>query len=171
MRRIIDLDAPDRFVAGTIGGTGEGGCFMQAVRGTRVVTVALHRDQMAVLADRLLIILDELERRGLVAIDAGAGVATREPRLAEPLREEFPVGALAIAWDDDGERVIVEVHSLLFDAGIGESAPPRGQDSDLDEVPDDDPIGPDVLRVRLTPLMAQRFARSARRIAAGGQAD
>ena len=115
--------------------------------------------------------LDELERRGLVAIDTGAGATTPDPPLLEPLREEFPVGALAIAWDDDGERFIVEAHSLLFDAGVGESAPPHGQEGDLDEVPDDDPIGPDVLRVRLTPAMAQRFARSAGRIAAGGRPD
>jgi uncharacterized repeat protein (TIGR03847 family) len=167
-RRIIDLDAPDRFVAGALRGAGGGAFFLQAARGPRVVTIALQREQMALLADRMLTILDELERRGLVAIEVGADAVAEQPRLAEPLREEFAVGTLTIAWDDDGDRVIVEAHAMLFDAGVGESAPPRERDPELEEIPDDDPIGPDVLRVRLTPAMAQRFARHAGRIAAVG---
>jgi hypothetical protein len=35
-------------------------------------------------------------------------------------------------------------------------------------VPDDEPMGPDLLRVRLTPVMAQRFARHAGQIASSG---
>lgn len=167
-RRIIDLDAPDRFVTGAIGGPGQDAFFLQAGRGPRVVTVALQREQVALLADRMLTILDELERRGLIAIDVGTGSLMPGLRLAEPYREEFTVGTLSIAWDDDGDRVIVEAQAMLFDAGVGESAPPRGRGLDLEDVPDDDPIGPDVLRVRLTPAMAQRFARDAGRIAAAG---
>jgi uncharacterized repeat protein (TIGR03847 family) len=168
MRRIIDLDLPDRFVAAAVGTPGEETFVLQAVRGPRVVTVTLQREQLAFLAERLLPILDELERRGLLAIDVGAGPAALEPLVVEPLREEFVVGALSIAWDDDGDRVIVEAQAVLFDAGIGESAPPRDRDVDLEEVPDEDPIGPDVLRVRTAPVMAQRFARQAGRIAAAG---
>jgi uncharacterized repeat protein (TIGR03847 family) len=40
---------------------------------------------------------------------------------------------------------------------------------DEDEIPDEAPIGPDVLRVRLTPTMAQRFAARAMRVVAAGR--
>lgn len=164
-RRIIDLDAPDRFVALKSSAAGEEGLSLQAIRGSRTVTVALEREQLALLADRLFVILDELERRGLVAIDAAPG-ANDEPPLEGPPREAFRAGALTIAWDDDGDRLIIEALSMLFEAGAGERAPPLSEETDADEVPDDDPIGPDVLRVRLTPVMAQRFARQARQLSA-----
>jgi uncharacterized repeat protein (TIGR03847 family) len=43
------------------------------------------------------------------------------------------------------------------------------QEFDEDDIPDDAPIGPDVLRVRLTPHMAQQFARRANSVVADGQ--
>ena len=106
---------------------------------------------MSILADRVLAIVDEVERRGLAAIDAGpAGIPDERP-LQQPLLEEFRVGTLVIAWDDDIDRLIVEARSMTFDAGAGESAMREGDEPDEDDIPDDAPIGPDVLRVRLTP--------------------
>ena len=184
-RRIIDLDDPDRFVAVTTIGRDETAFHLQTVRGPRGMSVALERDQLALLADRMLTIIDELERRGLVAIDAGLtyewALRNDDQALDPHSRDDFVVGTLTIAWDDDGDRLIVEAHSILFDAGAGESAalpglapppgfaPPPGADEDPEDIPDDDPIGPDVLRVRLTPVMAQRFARRAMHISAVAQ--
>ena len=88
-----------------------------------------------------------------------------------PWHEEFRAGTLTIAWDDDGDRIIIEAQALAFDAGAGESAPLPGEEFDRGvdaEVPDDDPLGPDLLRVRLTPWMAQRFARQAAQMASSG---
>ncbi len=170
-RRIIDLDAPDRFVT-LRDDDGDGATFyLQAARGARVVTVALEREQVALLADRLLVILGELERRGLLAIEAQAGTRDgtgvrhdRQVAPAGPLRpqdQEFHVGSLTIGWDNDASRVVVEAYALVFDAGAGESALLPDVGPDDEDVPDDDPLGPDLLRVRLTPLMALRFARRA----------
>lgn len=160
-RRIIDLDAPDRFASGAVGDPDDRAFYLQAVQGPRIVSVMLEREQVAILADRVLAIVDELERRGLAAIDAGpAGIAETRP-LQEPLLEEFRVGTMTIAWDDDVDELVVEARSMTFDAGAGESALRNGEDIDDDEIPDDAPIGPDVLRVHLTPFMAQQFARRA----------
>ena len=84
-----------------------------------------------------------------------------ERPLEQPLHEEFRVGTLTIAWDEDIDRLIVEARSMTFDAGAGESALRDEEELDDDDIPDDAPIGPDVLRVRLTPYMAQQFARRA----------
>ncbi len=168
-RRIVDFDLPDRFATGTIGKPGDRTFFLQAIQGSRVVSVMLEKEQVAVLADRVLAMVDEVERRGLAAMDAGpAGIPDERP-LQQPLHEEFRVGTLVIAWDEDIDRLIVEARSMTFDAGAGESA--RREDDELDEedIPDDAPIGPDVLRVRLTPFMAQQFARRANSVVAGGK--
>ena len=54
-----------------------------------------------------------------------------------PLTEDFRVGAIALAWDHDGERVIIEAQE--------ESEEPL--EPLADDVPDD---GPAILRVRIT---------------------
>jgi uncharacterized repeat protein (TIGR03847 family) len=172
-RRIIDLDAPDRFVAGTADDADEDATvYLQAVHDQRVVTVALERQQVAQLAHRMLLICGELERRGLLAIETGSlpmpDAATGDrgrATLEEPLREEFRVGTLTIGWHNDSSRVVVEAFALVFDAGAGESALLPDAEPDDEDISDDDPLGPDLLRVRLTPLMALRFARQAARIA------
>jgi len=172
-RHIIDLDSPDRFVAGTAADDPDDETvYLQAVRGARVVTVALERQQVAQLAHRMLLICGELERRGLLAIEAeplpAPYAATRDSgsaALPGPLHEEFRVGTLTIGWDNDSSRVVVEAFALVFDAGAGESALLPDTVPDDEDISDDDPLGPDLMRVRLTPLMALRFARHAARIA------
>ncbi len=168
-RRIIDFHMPDRFAPGSIGESGERTFFLQAVQGARITTVMLEKEQVAVLADRVLAVIDEVERRGLAAIDAGpAGIPDDRPP-EQPLAEEFRVGTLVISWDEDIDRLVVEARSMTFDAGAGESAVREDADLDDDDIPDEAPIGPDVLRVRLTPFMAQQFARRATSVVAGGQ--
>jgi uncharacterized repeat protein (TIGR03847 family) len=172
-RRIIDLDSPDRFVAGQAGDAEDDETvYLQAEHDDRVVTVALEREQVAQLAHRMLLICGELERRGLLAIEAeplpAPCAATRDSgsaALLGPPQEEFRVGTLTIGWHNDSSRVVVEAFALVFDAGAGESALAPDTEPDDDDISDDDPLGPDLLRVRLTPRMALRFARQAARIA------
>jgi uncharacterized repeat protein (TIGR03847 family) len=163
----MDFDAPDQFATGAVGEPEGAVFYLQAVQGPRIASVMLEREQIAILADRMLAVIDELERRGLAAIDAGPpGIPEARP-LNEPVSEEFRVGTMTIAWDDDVDELVVEARSMTFDAGAGESALRDGEEiDDDDDIPDDAPIGPDVLRVHLTPVMAQRFARRAGVIAA-----
>lgn len=168
-RRIIDLPTPDRFTTGAVGAPGERTFFLQAVQGLRVTTVQLEKEQVSVLADRVMAIIDEVERRGLAAIDAGPAGDLDERPLEQPLDEAFRVGTMIIAWDEDVDRLVVEARSMTFDAGAGEVAMRPDEEVDDEDIPDDAPIGPDVLRVRLTPLMAQQFARRANSVVAGGQ--
>jgi uncharacterized repeat protein (TIGR03847 family) len=168
-RRIMDFDTPDRFATGSVGEPGDRVFYLQAVQRQRTTSVMLEREQVAILADRVLAVVDELERRGLAAIDAGPAGSPDERPLEEPLHEEFRVGTMTIAWDDDVDRIVIEARSMTFDAGAGDSVLLDGEDLDDDDIPDDAPIGPDVLRVRLTPFMAQQFARRAGRIVGDGR--
>jgi uncharacterized repeat protein (TIGR03847 family) len=167
----MDFQAPDRFATGATGEPGDRVFYLQTVQGPHVVSVLLEKEQVAILADRVLAVIDELERRGLAAIDAGpAGVPDARP-LEGPLSDEFRVGTLTIAWDDDVDRLVIEARSMTFDAGAGESAMRDDDDidDDDDDIDDDAPIGPDVLRVHLTPFMAQQFARRASMVVDAGR--
>lgn len=140
-RRLFIFDDPDRFVAGTIGSPGQRSFYLQARQAGALVTVAVEKTQVAVLADRLGELLDTVQAATVSA--AGAGGTDQQP-LDEPLVEAFRVGAMALAWDAGAEAVVVE-------------AQPLDDDAEYVEVPDDDPEGPDLLRVRLSPDEARAF--------------
>ena len=54
------FDPPERFVAGTVGPPGQRTFFLQARAGAKLVTVALEKQQVQVLAERIDDLLDEL---------------------------------------------------------------------------------------------------------------
>ena len=64
-RRIYDYGLPDRFVAGTVGQPGNRTFFLQARRGSALVSVALEKVQVQVLAERMALLLAEVARRGV----------------------------------------------------------------------------------------------------------
>ncbi|MCX6493456.1 MAG: DUF3090 family protein, partial [Rhodococcus sp.] len=61
-RAIHVFRTPDRFVAGTVGEPGDRTFFLQAVHDARVVSVALEKQQVQVLADRMGLLLEEVQR-------------------------------------------------------------------------------------------------------------
>ena len=105
-RHLYVFDLPERFVAGTVGEPGARTFFLQARDAGRVISVVLEKVQVAVLADRLNQLLDELERRGIT--DGGPNVPSDPEPLDEPVVEAFRAGTLTLGWDGDSERILVE---------------------------------------------------------------
>lgn len=178
-RRFFLFEDPDRFVTGTVGRPGNRTFFLQAIQGGRIASVALEKVQVAVLADRIAAILAELERRGITGATNVVPAGDDDRPLDEPLREEFRVGTLTISWDNEEAELLVEARSQGEDDDDGdrdedeeedlEASGDDDDDDDEDDIPDDAPIGPDVLRVRLTPAMALGFARRAKRVVGAGR--
>jgi uncharacterized repeat protein (TIGR03847 family) len=163
-RRRYIFDPPERFVAGTVGEPGERTFFLQARDGGRVVSVVLEKIQVAVLADRLNRLLDELEQRGVTVPTAVAAefVADGEP-LDEPIVEAFRAGTLTLGWDGSSDRVLVEARAQTEeDVETSET-----QEEVL--VEDDAEDGPDVFRVLLTAPAARAFVNRAVRVIASGR--
>ena len=158
-RMVYSFDPPTRFVSGTVGVPGQRTFFLQAQDERRLISVALEKEQLRLLADRCEELLDDLLRSGTPGIPALApGDLDLEP-LALPIEEEFRVGNMGLAWNPDTQRLTIEAHAL-DDAFEGTPL-----------VDSDDTEGPDCLRVHLTPRMARAFnARSTRLINAGRQA-
>jgi uncharacterized repeat protein (TIGR03847 family) len=156
---VFSYDPPDRFVAGTVGQPGERTFYLQASSGGRVTSVALEKVQVSRLAERLDELLDEeLKRSGAdsaVGSDAPAGPTDDEP-LDLPLLEEFRVGVIALAWDRDDQRVVIEAQEET-DSPVEPLA---------EEVPED---GPGVLRVRITAAVARAFTRRALQLVSQGR--
>jgi uncharacterized repeat protein (TIGR03847 family) len=152
-------DPPARFVAGTVGQPGERTFYLQASGTGRVTSVTLEKYQVSVLAERLDELLDEVLRRsgGSSIVPAVAPAELQDDGPLElPLMEEFRVGSIALAWDADGGRVVIEVQEET-----DEPVEPLAEDVSAD--------GPGVLRVRITPAMARAFAQRALQIVAAGR--
>jgi uncharacterized repeat protein (TIGR03847 family) len=157
-RRIFVFDPPDRFIADAIGEPGERVFYLQAVREGRVVSVVLEKVQVAALAERLGQLLDELRRHGLDVPEITVLGGDRGAKLQEPIAEAFRVGTMTIAWDGETGRLTIEAR--------------EGRDEDEEEpaeVSDDDPAGPDLLRVRMAPAEALTFAERASAVVAAGR--
>ncbi|WP_026313901.1 DUF3090 domain-containing protein [Actinomadura flavalba] len=156
---VISFELPDRFVAGVVGQPGERAFFLQARDGRRVTSVALEKFQVSLLAERLEELLDEVLRRaeGDAVIPAVAPAELRDDEpLDQPVEEEFRVGTMALAWDPEDARVVIEAQEAT------EEEEPAA------EVGDDDPAIA-VLRVSITPAQARAFAERALRLVAAGR--
>ena len=105
-------DPPERFVAGTVGPPGQRTFFLQARSGNRITSVALEKQQVAVLAERVDALLDEVMRgeggAGLVPAVAPTALEDSDP-LEQPIDEEFRAGTMTLAWDPSDGRVVIEV--------------------------------------------------------------
>lgn len=160
-RELHEYDPAERFVAGTVGQPGERTFFLQARSGARVTSVVLEKQQVALLAERLDELLDEVLRRaeGETPIPNGpSGALDLEP-LEAPIVEEFRVGSMGLGWNGEIDRVVIELHAVM------EQDEFEVPDLDEDDVPEGSPA---CLRVRLTGAQARDFvARSEALVAAG----
>src|SRR5277367_6217721 len=112
------FERPRRFVAGTVGTPGERTFYLQVADGARVVSVALEKTQVAVLADRIEQLLDEVVARTGTSLPGAAEVDSEA--LEQPVDEEFRVGAMGLAWDSEAGLVIIEAQAPVENAEIAE---------------------------------------------------
>ena len=158
-----DFDPADRFVVGTVGPAGQRAFYLQAVDSMRLVTVAVEKEQMSILADRVNDVLDQLAPAAAAEPGTPDGLAEDTDPLQTPFDEDWHVQTLSLAWDESRARVVIECH-----------------DHDPDEVSDDpsaDPgpsglpgaLGRNSLRVNLTPAAARAFARRTNALVSAGR--
>ena len=125
-RELFVYDPPERFVAGTVGLPGHRTFYLQAASGGRITSVALEKEQVEALAERLDDLLDEVVRRsgGAAPVPAIAPLELADDKpLEQPVFEEFRVAALALAWDGETQRVVIEADGA--DGGRGRAAAGR----------------------------------------------
>ena len=158
-RQLHLFDPPERFVAGTVGQPGDRTFFLQASGAGRTVSVSLEKVQVQVLADRLEELLDTVRRQTDAEVPASAPRELEDTApLDAPVEEEFRVGSMGLAWETEGERLVVEA-----------LAQPEDDDQATVEPLTETDEGPDALRVRLTADMARAFITRAQRVVAAGR--
>lgn len=159
------FDPPERFVAGTVGPPGARTFFLQARLGTRITSVALEKQQVEALAERVDELLDEImqaeDNTALIPAVAPFDQVDSEP-LEQPIEEEFRAGTMTLSWDVAAERVVIEVFPYTEAAVVS----PDQRDEDLEE-----PEPEEIFLVRLPAGAARGFVDRARSVLGAGRPD
>jgi len=159
-------DAPDRFVAGTVGQPGERTFFLQAREGNRITSVACEKQQVSVLAEHLDRVLDEVVRRstGAAAVPPSTAKAHDTDPLDAPITEEFRVGTMTIAWDPSIDRIVIELFSNVDVEEADDEA------AEVPEAEESDSINADeVFVVKITAAYARDFVARANALVSAGR--
>jgi uncharacterized repeat protein (TIGR03847 family) len=159
-RLTFEYDPPERFVTGTVGEPGNRTFYLQAAGGGRTTSVALEKQQVAVLAERVEALLDEVVRLSGGEAEVPAVTPTQvedSAPLASPIEEDFRVGTMALAWDAERQVIVIEAQALT--------------EGDEDETPliEDSEDGPPLLRVHLSGSEARSFVKRALAVVAAGR--
>jgi uncharacterized repeat protein (TIGR03847 family) len=155
MSQVHAFEPPERFVAGTVGSPGERTFFLQARGDGRLVSVALEKALVSLLAEKLEELLAEAHRRFGIEVAEPIEFPDDNDPLDLPLDEEFRVGTLGLAWDGDSDTVVIEA------IAVGEYTSDEPSEAELAAL--------DRLRVRLTPAATRSFIARAKRVVAAGR--
>ncbi|GAB2454582.1 DUF3090 domain-containing protein [Nocardioides hungaricus] len=163
MPLVHGFDPPERFVAGTVGPPGQRTFFLQARTGARVVSVALEKQQVQALAERIDELLDEVLAsdlaEGVVPAVAPLSLDDSEP-LEQPIEEEFRAGTMTLSWDPSDQRVVIEVFPFTEAAVVT----PEQLEEDFEE-----PEPDEVLLVRIEAGPARAFVKRAEQVLDAGR--
>jgi uncharacterized repeat protein (TIGR03847 family) len=155
--RILLFDPVERFVAGTVGQPGERTFFIQARHGARLISVSCEKSQVQALADRLTYMLREIRQSDpTIAI---VRLARDDSPLETPIEEEFRVGIIGLAFDDSRQMIQIDLQA------VSENDQEEPDFIDVDDLSGDQ----DILRVVISPSVADQFSKRALSVVSAGR--
>lgn len=162
-QRVHEFNWPDRAVIGTIGLPGARTFYLQVRSGRQLVSVALEKEQSALLAEKIDEILDQL-----LTVDGNPFSVPRNtpPELVdndqlETVEEEFRTGTMSLGWDPTTAQIVIEAYPL----------PDLEADADADDSVDllDEDGADEKLLLRMPVGTARAFAKRTREVVGAGR--
>lgn len=157
---VHEFDWPDRVVIGTIGRPGARTFYLQARTGAQIVSIALEKEQSALLARKIDEVLDQLREvegnRWSVPTSTPVELVDNAP--LDAVDEQFRAGTIGIGWDPTTAQLIIEAHPLPTDEELEEglSEGSFAEDSEM-------------LRVRMPVGTARAFTQRTREVVDAGR--
>ncbi|MGG5171087.1 DUF3090 family protein [Pseudarthrobacter sp. J1738] len=153
---------PDRVVVGTVGVPGQRTFYLQVRAAKKLVSIALEKQQSALLAEKIDEILDQLMtvEGNRYSVPASTPIELVDNDPLEPVEEEFRAGAMSLGWDPTTAQVVLEAHRIVD----------MDTENDIDlEFSDDEAASSEMLLVRMPVGTARAFAKRTREIVAAGR--
>ncbi|MBU8865846.1 DUF3090 domain-containing protein [Paenarthrobacter aromaticivorans] len=158
--RVHEFSWPDRVVIGTIGLPGARTFYLQVRAGAQIVSIALEKQQSAVLAEKIDEMLDQLITvdGNPFSVPTGTPIELVDNDPLEPPLEQFRTGAMTLDWDPTTAQIVVEAYPLTDD-----------------DTEDEEPLdgigtkGTEMMLVRMPVGTARAFAKRTREIVGAGR--
>jgi uncharacterized repeat protein (TIGR03847 family) len=158
--RVHEFAWPDRVVVGTIGRPGARTFYLQVRAGTKVVSIALEKQQSALLAEKIDEILDQLitVEGNPFSVPTSTPIELVDNDQLEAVQEQFRTGSMSLGWDPTTAQVVIEAYAIT------------DVDADDDESLDEDGANErEMLLVRMPVGTARAFAKRTREIVGAGR--
>lgn len=159
--RVHEFDWPDRVVVGTIGLPGARTFYLQVRAGTQIVSIAMEKQQSALLADKIDEILDQLLNLegNPHSVPTSTPIELVDNDQLEAVQEQFRTGAMSLGWDPTTAQVVIEAYPLTDVDADNDDASLDGDDADV----------PEMLLVRMPVGTARAFAKRTREVVGAGR--
>lgn len=145
---LLEFVHPQRFVAGTVGEPGAREFYLQVRDARRVEGVAIEKQQVELLAERVAELLDE------VGADRDLpGFPQDNDPLELPVDPIFRVGSMSASWNPTTGLLTIECHDLDHEVGAFD-------EEDGEQI---------TLRVIMLPPVAREFSRRSSALVAQGR--
>ncbi|WP_431709765.1 DUF3090 domain-containing protein [Glutamicibacter uratoxydans] len=153
--QIHEFNWPDRVIIGTIGKPGERTFYLQARAGSQLSSIALEKQQAALVAEMIDEILDQLSTvdGNPFSVPTHTPVELVDNDPLEEVEELFRVGSMKLGWDPSVAQLVLESYAL------------DEEESEEDVAPED----AELLRVRMPVGTARAFAKRTHEIVAAGR--
>ena len=155
--RILLFDPVERFVAGTVGQPGERTFFIQARTGSRLISVSLEKTQVQAMSERLTYMIREIKQSDPTIVIQR--LTRDDAPLETPIEEEFRIGVIGIAFDASRELIQIDLQA------VSEGDEEEPEFIDVDDLTGDQ----DIMRVLISPSMAEQFAKRAMSVVSAGR--
>jgi uncharacterized repeat protein (TIGR03847 family) len=159
--RVHEFAWPDRVVVGTIGLPGARTFYLQVRAGTQIVSIALEKQQSALLAEKIDEILDQLitVEGNPFSVPTSTPIELVDNDQLEAVQEQFRTGAISLGWDPATAQIVIEAYPIT-------DVEPDNDDVSRDE---DDADVPEMLLVRMPVGTARAFTKRTREIVGAGR--
>ncbi len=159
----MDLERVDRITAGAVGEPGERTFYLQTRTGTELTTLILEKQQVELLSASILDILSRVGK------ETGEGPSEEELALEEPLEPVWRVGRLSIGYEEERDRMVLELEELVPEDEDEEGGEEGGEeDVEAEGVLPDLPE-PDRIRMWATREQMLALSRQGAAVAAAGR--
>ncbi|WP_120337329.1 DUF3090 domain-containing protein [Cryobacterium soli] len=149
---------PDRVVIGTVGPPGSRTFYLQVRTGPRIVSIALEKQQSALVAEKIDEILDQLMAHEgnpfSIPTSTPVELVDNDP-LEQPVEEEFRTAAMSLGWDPSTVQIVLEAYRF-DDEGTPELDPEALEPGET-------------LMVRMPVGTARAFAKRTREVVGAGR--
>ncbi|MDI3243303.1 DUF3090 domain-containing protein [Arthrobacter sp. AL08] len=159
--RVHEFAWPDRVVVGTIGLPGARTFYLQVRAGRQVVSIALEKQQSALLAEKIDEILDQLITvdGNPFSVPSSTPIELVDNDQLDAVQEQFRTGAISLGWDPTTAQVVIEAYPITdVDA-----------DDNDESLVEDGANEPEMLLVRMPVGTARAFAKRTREIVGAGR--